>query len=190
MRYTFNFNSFLKQSNDDGSGIGVVRGTGRQCQHLISSSIFFVGCEYILIYVLCIFFYMSRQQSQTVRRRFPAVQPLDSSVPGQPGVRVLAGLWYCPPLPIVFSFVWVAPDFSNITLYDMLRYLSITTLFRVRQASHFPDEFLRIPALFTTSSVLLFVVCVNAALGSHIELLANCVMVGCSDMMSGSACSL
>lgn len=99
MRYTFNFNSFLKQSNDDGSGIGVVRGTGRQCQHLISSSIFFVGCEYILIYVLCIFFYMSRQQSQTVRRRFPAVQPLDSSVPGQPGVRVLAGLWYCPPLP-------------------------------------------------------------------------------------------
>lgn len=32
MRYTFNFNSFLKQSNDDGSGIGVVRGTGRQCQ--------------------------------------------------------------------------------------------------------------------------------------------------------------
>ena len=94
------------------------------------------------------------------------------------------------PLPIVFSFVWVAPDFSNITLYDMLRYLSITTLFRVRQASHFPDEFLLIPALFTTSSVLLFVVCVNAALGSHIELLANCVMVGCSDMMSGSACSL
>lgn len=99
MRYTFNFNSFLKQSNDDGSGIGVVRGTGRQCQHLISSSIFFVGCEYILIYVLCIFFYMSRHQSQTARRLLPVARPTDSSVLAQPDVRALAGPLYFLPLP-------------------------------------------------------------------------------------------
>lgn len=70
----------------------------------------------------------------------------------------------------------------------MLRYLSITTLFRVRQASHFPDEFLLIPALFAASFVLRLGIHVSTALCTHIEHLTICFLADCSDARAGMAC--